>query len=194
MLGSIKYNLSNLLNFKGRDARQTFWFYVLFLFIIQYGASMLISMPMMGGMMRGAFSAAQQGASEAELQARMMAQMAGYMRVSMTVSVIVSIIASLLLLAAFVRRLHDSNRPGWIAFATLAISFASKALVWAKMGEIIGAMKGISGADPAGVLGLQSKFVGASLMGWAALLIVLVFGVWPSTPGANRYGAAPARF
>ncbi|WP_395333255.1 DUF805 domain-containing protein [Novosphingobium sp. BL-8H] len=194
MLGSIKYNLSNLLNFKGRDARQTFWFYVLFLFIIQYAAGMLISMPMMGGMMRGAFSAAQQGASETELQARMMAQMAGYMRTSMTLSAVVSVIAGLLLLAAFMRRLHDSNRPGWIALIALALSFASKALIWSKMDEIIGAMSRMSEADPAGILGFQSKFVGASLMGWAALLIVIVFGVWPSTPSANRYGAAPVRF
>ena len=34
MLGAIKYNLANLTNFSGRDARQTFWYYVLFLVII----------------------------------------------------------------------------------------------------------------------------------------------------------------
>jgi uncharacterized membrane protein YhaH (DUF805 family) len=36
MLASIKYNLSHLLDFSGRDARQTFWYYVLFLFIVYW--------------------------------------------------------------------------------------------------------------------------------------------------------------
>ena len=30
MLAAIKHNLANLFNFTGRDARQTFWYYVLF--------------------------------------------------------------------------------------------------------------------------------------------------------------------
>jgi hypothetical protein len=34
MLGAIKYNLSHLLDFSGRDARQTFWYYVLFLVML----------------------------------------------------------------------------------------------------------------------------------------------------------------
>lgn len=194
MLRSIKYNLSNLLNFKGRDARQTFWFYVLFLFIIQYATGMLISMPMMGGMMKGAFSAAQQGATEAELQARMMAQMAGYMRTSMTLSAAVAVIAALLVLAAFVRRLHDSNKPGWIAFVALAMSLVSQALVWSKMGEIIVAMTKAQDGDLTSTFAIQSKVMGAGVLGWVAVLIVIVCGVWPSTNGPNRYGDAPVRF
>lgn len=194
MLGSIKYNLSNLLSFKGRDARQTFWFYVLFLFIIQYAAGFLISMPMMGGMMKGAFSAAQQGASEAELQARMMAQMAGYMRTTMTLSAVVAVIAALLLLAAFARRLHDSNKPGWIAFVAFAMSLVSQILVWSKMGEIIVAMTKAQDSDLTSTFAMQSKVMGASALGWIAILIVIVCGVWPSTKGPNRYGDAPVRF
>ncbi|TCM22072.1 uncharacterized membrane protein YhaH (DUF805 family) [Novosphingobium sp. PhB165] len=193
MLGSIKYNLTNLLNFKGREARQTFWFYVLFLFILQYAAGLLISMPMMSGMMKGAFSAAQQGATEAELQARLMAQMAGYMRTAMTLNAVVAVIAGLLLLTAFIRRLHDSNRPGWIALIPLVLSLAAQALIWSKMGEIIVAMNRVSGSDPTAILSMQSKVLGASLMSWGAILIVIVFGVWPSTPGPNRYGDAPVR-
>ena len=194
MLGSIKYNLANLLNFKGRDARQTFWFYVLFLFIIQYAAGMLIAMPMMGGMMKGAFSAAQQGVNEAELQARMMAQMAGYMRTSMTLSAVVSVIAALFLLAAFARRLHDSNKPGWIAFVTLAMSFTAQVLIWSKMGEVIAAMTSTPGGDVTSALAIQSKVIGASALSWAAILVVIICGVLPSTKGPNRYGTAPVRF
>lgn len=193
MLGSIKYNLSNLMNWKGRDARQTFWFYVLFLFIVQYAVGMLISMPMMGGLVRGAFTAAQQGASDAEMQARMMAQMAGYMRTSITLTSIVAIIAALLLTASFVRRLHDSDRPGWIAALAVILFVGSKVLLWTKMDEIVNAMTRTQPQDIAAIMGIQSKLVSSSVLSWAAIIIVLAFGVWPSTQGPNRHGAEQVR-
>ncbi|MPS69293.1 MULTISPECIES: DUF805 domain-containing protein [Novosphingobium] len=193
MLGSIKYNLSNLLNFRGRDARQTFWLYVLFLVVIQYLVGMVMAMPMMGGMMKGAFSAAQQGATAADMQVRLMAQMAGYMRTSMTVSSIVSVLAGLLLMAAFARRLHDSGRPGWISVLTFLLSLSSKAIVWSKMNEIVSTMRTVSPENFETAFAMQSKLVGASLLGYAAILLVIVFGVWPSSPGTNRYGPPPVR-
>ncbi len=194
MLGSIKYNLTNLLNFKGRDARQTFWFYVLFLVVIQYAVGMVIAMPMMGGIMKGAFVAAQQGATGADMNARVMSQMAGYMRTSMTLSTIVSLTAGLLLLASFARRLHDSGKPGWISVLTFLLSLTSKAIVWSRMDEIVSTMQKVSADNLETAFAMQSKMVAASLLGYAAILIVIIFGVWPSNSGPNRYGEAPVRF
>lgn len=194
MLGAIKYNLGNLTRFSGRDARQTFWFYVLFLVIVQYALGMLISMPMMGGAMKDAFNGVQQGLSQAEMQARMMQSMGGYMRTSMVLSSIVSLANAFLLLTAFTRRLHDSNRPGWIAVAALLLSLAGQAFIWSRMDEVMDAMMRGTAGDLHGALEIQSKMLPGSLMGWAAMLIVIVFGVWPSTPGANRYGEGPVRF
>jgi len=194
VLGSIKYNLTNLLNFKGRDARQTFWFYVLFLVVIQYAVGMVIAMPMMGGIMKGAFVAAQQGATGADMNARVMSQMAGYMRTSMTLSTIVSLTAGLLLLASFARRLHDSGKPGWISVLTFLLSLTSKAIVWSRMDEIVSTMQKVSADNLETAFAMQSKMVAASLLGYAAILIVIIFGVWPSNPGPNRYGEAPVRF
>ena len=34
MLDAIKHGLANLFNVSGRDARQAFWFYVLFIYIV----------------------------------------------------------------------------------------------------------------------------------------------------------------
>lgn len=194
MLGSIKYNLTNLLNFKGRDARQTFWFYVLFLVVIQYAVGMVIAMPMMGGIMKGAFVAAQQGVTAEDMNARVMAQMAGYMRTSMTLSTIVSLTAGLLLLASFTRRLHDSGKPGWISGLTFLLSLTSKAIVWSRMDEIVSTMQRVSADNLETAFAMQSKVVAASLLGYAAILIVIVFGIWPSNRGPNRYGEAPVRF
>ncbi|MDE8651918.1 DUF805 domain-containing protein [Novosphingobium album (ex Liu et al. 2023)] len=36
MPGAVRYGLTNLVNFSGRDARQTFWFFVLFLYIVTF--------------------------------------------------------------------------------------------------------------------------------------------------------------
>nr|WP_255351668.1 DUF805 domain-containing protein [Novosphingobium sp. ST904] len=122
-----------------------------------------------------------------------MAQMAGYMRTSMTVSSIVSVLAGLLLMAAFARRLHDSGRPGWISVLTFLLSLSSKAIVWSKMNEIVSTMRTVSPENFETAFAMQSKLVGASLLGYAAILLVIVFGVWPSSPGTNRYGPPPVR-
>jgi len=194
MLGAIKYNLSNLTNFAGRDARQTFWFYVLFLVILQYAAGMLVTMPMMGSVMQDAFNGAREGISEAELQARMMQTMAGPLRTSMLVSAGVSLVCALLLVASFVRRLHDSGRPGWIAAIAFLLVLGAQAATISRMDVVLEAMTHIDATNPMGALEAQRPLLMASALSWVGYLIVIVFGVWPSTPGPNRYGDDPTRF
>lgn len=194
MLDAIKYNLSNLTNLAGRDARQTFWFYVLFLFIAQYLIGLLISAPMMGGIMKDAFEGVSQGLPQAEMQARMMQSISGPLRTSMTASAAVSLIAALMLAASFVRRLHDSNRPGWIAAIALVFVLGAQALTFANMDAVLSAMMQIDPENPTAVLEAQRPLFAASALSWVGYLIVIVFGVWPSTPGPNRYGDDPTRF
>lgn len=194
MLGAIKYNLNNLTNFKGRDARQTFWFYVLFLVILQWGLGLLISLPMMGGIMQGAMSGVQQGLPEAEMQARMIAQMAGPMRTTMLLSAAINVVAALILVAAFVRRLHDSNRPGWIAAIAFFCVFAAQTASIANIDNVVEAMARSGAGDPAAMFEAHGALVYTSLLSWVGVLIVIVFGVWPSTEGPNRYGEEAVRF
>lgn len=194
MLGAIRYNLASLTRFNGRDARQTFWFYVLFLVIVQYAVGMALSMPMMGSIFTEAVNGAHEGLSQADMQSRMMAGMGGYLRVSMIGGFIVGVIGALLLLAAFVRRLHDSNRSGWLAGLAFALSIASKIMIFVKMDELVAATLDVSGGGIQAAMAAQSKMIGATLIGWTAMLIVVVFGVWPSGDGANRYGESPVRF
>ncbi|AXB76710.1 DUF805 domain-containing protein [Novosphingobium sp. P6W] len=194
MLGAIKYNLRSIARFDGRDARQTFWFYVLFLVILQYAVGMALSVPMLGGAMTEAIHGAMNGAAQAELQARIMAKMGSYMRTTMIVSSIVSMVVSLLLVASFVRRLHDSNRPGWIAGLALGLSLAARVFVWIKMDELVDATMLGAGGDMTAAMAVQSKMLAGTLLGWAAMLIVVVFGAWRSTPGPNRYGEQSVRY
>ena len=45
MLPAVKYSIANVTNFAGRDARQTFWYYVLFLFLVQIEISVVAVEP-----------------------------------------------------------------------------------------------------------------------------------------------------
>lgn len=191
MLTAIKYNLTHLTNFRGRDARPTFWYYVLFLIVVQFALSTLISVPLAGAMVGDAVVSAQQGVGEAEVQARMMARMSGMMRASMWLSVVLGLATAALMVAAFTRRLHDSNKPGWIAGVTVVLQLVSLALTITSLEDVIAMTVAMQAGDLAAVQGMQGRFFLQGLVGWVPLLLLVVFGVWPSTPGENRYGARP---
>ncbi len=205
MLGAIKYNLTHLLDFTGRDARQTFWFYVLFLFLVYMALGMVGSFALIGSLMSPMLEAANAGASEQEMQVRMAQQMGATMgrmfEAMLWVSVVVSVLMDLLLAAAFVRRLHDSNSSGWWALAVLAAQVASIAamipMIEVMKDFMAEAMDPANLANPAHMQSMierhsEMNFYG--LIGWIAPLAVIVFGVMDSSNGPNRFGEEPVRF
>lgn len=199
MLGAIKYNLAHLLDFTGRDARQTFWYYVLFLVILNFLVGMIVSIPILVDSIGMAMEAARSGANEQEVQAQMMAQMQGTLSGTVWISLLVNAATALLLLAAFVRRLHDSDKPGWWAAVPLAAQAASTLVSMRIMGEMQEMMQDslIAGGDPAKVQAImerQSEFAAYGLIGWIGPLVVIGFGILRSTDGPNRYGVEPVRF
>jgi uncharacterized membrane protein YhaH (DUF805 family) len=199
MLGAIKYNLTHLLDFSGRDARQTFWYYVAFLVVLNVVIGIVVYIPAMVSSVGTAMEAAQAGAGEQEVQARMMAQMQDTLGTTMWISIGISAAMPLLLIAAFVRRLHDAGKPGWWALLPLAMQAASIAVSIRISGEMQAMMREALtvGNDPAklqSVMAHQSEYAAYGLIGWLGILIVVGFGVLRSTDGPNRYGAEPVRF
>ena len=195
MLGAIKYNLANLTNFSGRDARQTFWYYVLFLVIIQMVVSIAISVPMMGSAFTGAIEAAQSGVSEEAMQARMMNEMSGWFEVTIWISLAMGLVMILLLAAAFVRRIHDSDHSGWwaaLAVGAQLVSAGYTVTMVGKMRELMALSMNPANLDE--VLARQGEFMGIGLIGYIPVIVVVVFGVMKSTDGPNRFGGAPVRF
>src|SRR5579864_977234 len=119
MLAALKHGLGNLTNFEGRDARQAFWYYVLFLYLITIALTMAVTLPMtLQAMMIGV----QQGMAHANdsdpaaintaLQQSMMASMGGYIKVLVWVSLGVALMLLVGVAASLVRRLHDADMPG----------------------------------------------------------------------------------
>jgi uncharacterized membrane protein YhaH (DUF805 family) len=199
MLAAIKHGLGNLLNFAGRDARQAFWYYVLFVYLVTLAITLVVIVPtmiesIMAGVRQG--MAASQAGDSAAAQLAIQAQIAGMMGNTMSTMVGVGLVTQgavlLLLAAAFVRRLHDSDLSGWWALIPAAIQIADMFVAPAMMRRALAAMTLSAPGDPmAGLSAMQGSMSGAGLLGWTAILIVIALGVRKSTPGPNRFGEAP---
>lgn len=195
MFGSIKYNLSHLTDFTGRDARQTFWYYVLFLVVVQVGVGIVLMIPMYIDIFGQAFSAAQSGMSEQEMQAAMFEGMAGGLRTQMYASTILGLVIAALFAASFTRRLHDSGKSGWWTLLALGTYLASLAFNVANIDTVLEiTSRSMSVTDPNEALSVQGELYAYSALGWVGYVVVIVFGVMKSDPGPNEYGAEPVRF
>ncbi len=194
MFTAIKHNLENLANFKGREGRSTFWFYILFLVIIQIAIGFLISIALTGPMMGDVFSAVKEGASEAEMQRRMFGRLADMMCVSAWTSAVTSLVMVGFVVASFARRLQDSNKPGWIALLAAAVQLGAIALQISSIDAAVNVITVAQTGNVAKIQEAQGALMLNGLVGWIPALMVIVFGIWPSSDGDNRYGPEPDHF
>ena len=140
MLEAIKHGLGNLLNFGGRDARQAFWYYVLFVYLVMTAISVVVVVPMMVQAIAAGFrqgvAASQSGdpvAGQLAVEAAIANAMTGMMANLMWIGSITNVLMMALLAASFVRRLHDSDLPGWWALIPGAMQIANVFLAPALM-------------------------------------------------------------
>jgi uncharacterized membrane protein YhaH (DUF805 family) len=193
MIAETKYCLANLTNFEGRDSRPTFWWYVLAIMLVQMVLGIVITVPMMGGMVTSMVDAAQQGMDPEAAQAMAMGRMLSSMQDWVIYGSVLSAISIALFAAAFVRRLHDSGKPGWIVWVPIATTVISQGLGFLYMGDAMAAMQtAMSSGDLETMAGVQRDMQLYSSIGYLGYLVVILFGVMDSTPGPNRYGDAPA--
>jgi len=187
--------LIDLTNFAGRDARQTFWYYVLFLYLIQMVAGMLVAIPMMVAMFSQMFAGIRAGADPDAMNAMMLEAMTGPLETTMWLAMGLGAVSLLALAASFVRRLHDSGLSGWWGLlpGLLYVGY----LAWmprqiAMVKEMLAQTEALQqGGNPLGMMPGQEM---AMLSAYVPLILLAVFGVRKSNPGPNRYGEAPVRF
>ncbi|WP_284125503.1 DUF805 domain-containing protein [Parerythrobacter aestuarii] len=195
MLGAIRYNLANLANFSGRDSRQTFWYFMLFIIVVQFGLGMIASIPSYIEMFSNAFEAAQGGADEAEMQAAMASEMGGMMRTQMNIAVVSGLVSTVLFSAAFVRRLHDSGKPGWFLLLALVPHLGALAYSVTQIDHLVEIMQQVmSASDPGQAMAMQQQIYAYSAVGYVGYIVVAIFGIMKSDPGPNAYGEEPVRF
>lgn len=192
MIQSIRYNLANLGNFTGRDARSTFWWYMLFLILIQVVITIVVSIPMYAQMFGAAFEAAQRGADPEQLNAAMIAGLGDNVRTAAYFGTALSFISAGLFAASFVRRLHDSGKPGWWLVLALAPFLYTAVMNVVNIDDVIAMTKSaMTQTDANKALGDQSRLYFYSIIGWVGYLVTIAFGVLESDDGPNAYGEQP---
>ena len=192
MIASVKYNLANRGNFNGRDARSTFWWYMLFLVLIQFVLGLITQIPMYAEMFGSAIEAAQNGVDPADMNAAMAANIGDTMRTATYLGTGVTVLASALFVASFVRRLHDSGKPGWIAILALAPVLYTAITNALNIDELIEMTQSMmTQSDPNVAMGDQSRLYFSSILGWVGYLVTIIFGVLESDDGPNKYGEQP---
>jgi uncharacterized membrane protein YhaH (DUF805 family) len=196
MLGALKYALSNLLNFEGRDARQTFWYYVLLLYIATVVVTFLVAIPAYARMIAGMMKTVSLHPDDPTAINGVMASSMSELMISMLwLSFGSAIVTALLFAASLVRRLHDSDLSGWWALLPAVCQIGALALLPQQIGQMTTMMEGMYSSDPAVAMGsFQNQFQLFSLIGWIPWIALIVFGVRKSTPGPNRYGEGPVSF
>lgn len=194
MFGAIKYGLANLANVKGRDARPTFWYYVLFLVVLRFMAGLAISLPTTAHTMSVAMQAAQNHADQAAMQAQMFAAMAESLPLAMWLGVVVGAVTAILLVASLVRRLHDSGMSGWWALLPAALqvfALAQAPTALHRAMDMLTHLDARTMPNPSAMIQAQGA---TALLGWLPAIAVIVIGLIRSSDGPNRFGEAPVRF
>jgi uncharacterized membrane protein YhaH (DUF805 family) len=190
MFAAVKYNLANLFRFSGRDARPTFWYFVLFLYVLGLVVSLAWSVPIMvQSAMVGMHMAQHSGADEAAVQAAILASVGTMMKPMLYIGIASGILFIVLLAAGLVRRLHDSDLSGWFALIPGGLQVLSLAQLPLQMDRVTGAVVQVQGRMLHGA-SMTTHWPGA-LLGWAPLIALVLVAARRPSPGANRFGPEP---
>jgi uncharacterized membrane protein YhaH (DUF805 family) len=193
-------HLTGLFDFQGRENRQPFWLWVLITYAAQYVVGTLISIPLM----MASFQTMQpmfgrDPKSFDQHPELMMHAMEPTFRWGMIVNAILMLVMFLLLAAAVVRRLHDSDRSGWWASPVFAIQIAIPimfATIFPAMFETFGRVRpNMSQAEKNAIFDptMQSFALlwSTGMLGFLLTIVLIVFLVLPGTVGPNRFGDDP---
>ena len=190
IVAAILYNFRNLVRFSGRDTREQFWPYAIFLFIIQNIVSVIAMTPVMYSIMTKTFSLVQEQAthtrtrlSAADQKAfeQMMQGIISDMQSMLVVTTPILIGLFIVFIAAAVaRRLHDCGKPGF--WGLMPIPFAGFGVVLMPKTFSAFLTHDIS-------VGWFAALFLNNILYFGALIFLIVLLAQRTAVGANRYGA-----
>ncbi|MDU9007119.1 DUF805 domain-containing protein [Sedimentitalea todarodis] len=163
---SVKTCLSKYVVFSGRARRSEYWWFVLFVFLVNVGLVVI------GAVLFGTDPETGQGSN--------------------LLTSVFQLAIMLPMLAAGWRRLHDTGRPGWYLLLPLAFSLATMIMLLTGVAVFSVVESGSENSEalrgPAALIG------GAGLMAMYAIQLGLsIVMIWwltrPSQEGTNAYGA-----
>lgn len=191
MFASVAYNLKNLANIHGRDGRKVFWFYVLFIVILNILVSIVASIPMTIAAAEVGIAAVQSG-DQAAAEAAILEEVINYAPTLVWFSIIQSAANIVLLAASFMRRTHDVGLPGILVAVPIAIQLIWMVIAYRQLDGIADTMRSGAEAELGGTsMALEPGMIAQDLLGWLAFLIVILVGLMKSQQGPNAYGDGP---
>jgi uncharacterized membrane protein YhaH (DUF805 family) len=195
-----------LLAFTGRERRQPFWLWILIVYVGQFIVSTIAMIPIMSGFSESFGPLTERAQSDPtyfdqhpEAFQQVFAQMAPTMQTMMAMTATLSVIVTVLVAAAAVRRLHDSDRSGWWAAPSFAIQVAMPILYASILPSFFAVFGSFRPDMPpeqinaamGSVFGPMMALSGLGMIGFVLLIVLIVLLCQPTTRGANRFGAEP---
>lgn len=196
MLDAVKYGLANIANFGGRDARPTFWYYVLFAYIVNILLSVAVSAPLSISMIsKTVRTAIASGGNEAAVRDATMRAVQDMTGTMMWLAIGSGVLMLVLLAASFVRRLHDANLSGFWALIPAALHLGALAMIPGNMRRLTESMVNLSEGDAmVNIKALEMQAGSTSVVSWLPIIFVVLLGIRKSTPGPNRFGETSVSF
>jgi len=196
MLGAIRHALANLANPHGRDARQTFWFWVLALFLLRFGAGLMVSIPMTAKIMATAVHSVKVGQPEnpAAITASITRIVTDALPTMIWLQVGLGVVTMALLCTSLIRRAHDSELPGWVVLVPGALYAGALAQMPGQIGQVMAKLQHMDPTSPPSAMTMTQGQGGLALLSYGAAALVLWIGTRSSSFGPNRFGPEPTRF
>lgn len=188
MLHAIKHGLGHLFTLTGRDSRQEFWLYALFLLILRWIVGTVAAAPLMASTMSTAFDAARNSSDPQATATAVQANITAALPQLMVLTIVVGLVTMAMLVASLVRRLHDTGLSGWFVLLPGVPYLVTLAAAPHEVARTMAMMQ--QGPHQAGEV-LHATNWSLAAVGWLALALLVALAARPSTSGANRYGPPP---
>jgi uncharacterized membrane protein YhaH (DUF805 family) len=196
-------HLTGVVDFQGRENRQPFWLWILIAYIVQFVVMAIAMIPLMTSWFDQMMPMMQGDPHRFDKDPQAVFQLMMPMMQNMIMLTIVSaLLFFILTAAAVVRRLHDSNRSGWWVTPYYAMQIVSPIFMASFFPRYFSMMASMSAAKPGSppdmtnpafqqAMQSMSMISLVNLLGFAILVMMIVFLVLPGTVGPNRFGDDP---
>ena len=193
MIASIRHNLANLLNPKGRDSRAMFWPYFLTLVLVNILLMAAIAIPTFASVLSDlSANASGQPPEVVEAMATQAMLDSKLPTTLVRTSLIIGLFNILLLGTAFIRRCHDAGLPGMVALIPVALQLVWIYFAYAQLGRIGKIVQDAASSQSSGeAVVMQPGMIAQDLIGWLVVLIIILLGLAKSQPHTNSYGDTP---
>ncbi len=197
-----------LLTFTGRERRQPFWLWILIVYVGQFIVQTIVMIPVMSGFSESFAPLTERAQADPTyfdqhpeaLQQIMTQTMMPMMQTMMALAAILSLVLAALILAAVVRRLHDSDQSGWWAAPYFALQIAMPVLYASILPQFFSVFANIRPDTPPDqvnaamgpMFGSVMALSGLGMIAFVIMIVLIVFLCQPTTLGPNRFGEEPA--